>query len=245
MAHQETQEQTRWERGKLPPSPAHIAYFPVFLNLQGRRCVVIGTGEEVERKVRALREAGAQVTVLTPHPTSGLVALAEAGHITLHQRPYQEGDLRGAFLAISATTADYPLSRRIAQEAQREGVLLNVVDTPHLCTWIAPAIVQRGALTIAISTNGLSPALARFIRERLEHLLPEEWGTLLDMVALLRREVRRRGIHPSPQAWQEALHSPETQRLLSAHDWEGLWEHLLTRLTATGTHPLSQEGEKI
>ncbi|GBD10998.1 Siroheme synthase [bacterium HR23] len=217
-------------------------YYPVFLDLRGRRCVLIGTGEEIERKAQGLMEAGAVLTVITPHPTPGLQALAGVGRIALLQRPYQEGDLRGAFLAISATTTDYALSHRIAEEARREGVLLNVVDTPHLCTWIAPALLRRGALTVAISTQGLSPAVARFVRERLERLLPPEWGVFLDMVARLRREVRRRGVHPSPQAWQDALGSEETQRLLASHDWEGLWESLLCRLTQKEMYPAQQKG---
>lgn len=222
---------TKTRRGRQPPALSHTPYYPVFLDLRARRCVVVGTGGEVERKVRHLLDAGAQVTVVTPHPSQGLLALGEAGRLVLLQRPYQEGDLRGAFLAIAATTADYPLSQRIAEEARREGVLLNVVDTPALCTWIAPALVQRGGLTVAVSTNGLSPAMARFVRERLERLLPQEWGILLDILTRLRREVRRRRVHPSPEVWQEVLDDEETLRLLASRDWEGVWEHLLHRLT--------------
>ncbi|MFN3975174.1 MAG: bifunctional precorrin-2 dehydrogenase/sirohydrochlorin ferrochelatase [Dehalococcoidia bacterium] len=217
-------------RGRRPPALPYTAYYPVFLDLRARRCVVIGTGEGVEGKVRVLLEAGAQVTVITQCPSPGLLDRAQAGSIALLQRSYREGDLRGAFLAIAATTADYTLSQRIAQEAQREGVLLNVVDTPDLCTWIAPAIVRRGALTVAVSTNGLSPAVAHFIRERLERLLPQDWGVLLDLVARARREVRRRGVHPSPEVWQKAL-DEETLRMATAQQWEAVWERLLHHLT--------------
>lgn len=221
---------TKTRLGRRPPALPHTPYYPVFLDLRGRRCVVIGTGVEVEGKVRVLLEAGAQVSVLTPCPSPGLLGMAQAGSIALLQRFYQKGDLRGAFLAIAATTADYPLSQRIAQEAQREGVLLNVVDTPDLCTWVAPAIVRRGALTVAVSTNGLSPSMARFVKEHLERMLPQEWGALLDLVALARREVRRRGVHPSPEVWQKALNE-ETLRMATAQRWEGVWERLLHHLT--------------
>ena len=129
------------------------------------------------------------VTAVTAHPSAPLEEEASRGRITLHRRPYQDGDLVGAFLAVAATTEDVDLSGRIAEEAKREGVLLNVVDITPLCTWIAPAIVRRGDLTVAISTNGLSPAMARFAKDQVDESLPEEYGSLLEIVAEVRTGV--------------------------------------------------------
>lgn len=219
------------ETARAPSRQHRPHYYPIYLDLQGRRCVVIGTGHEVERKVQGLLEAGAEVVVVWPAPSPGLEALAESGGIALVRRPYREGDLAGAFLAIAATTADRPLSERIATEARGEGVLLNVMDVTDLCGWIAPALVRRGALTVAISTSGLSPAMARFVKERIATLLPQEYGMLLEVLAEVRQELRERHLRPRSQRWQEALDA-ETLRLVASHEWEGVRARLLGILLA-------------
>ena len=191
--------------------------------------MVMGTGPEAERKVEGLLEAGARVTVVTDQPSHPLDEMEKQGRIVLHRRPYSEGDLAGAFLAIAATTEDVELSRRIANEAEREHVLLNVMDITALCTWIAPALVQRGKLTMAISTSGLSPAMARFVREELEEAVPEEYETLLEIVAEVRKGLRRRGVRPHPDAWNAALNS-DIKALLAKGDSEGVAARLLELL---------------
>ena len=145
-----------------------MGYFPVYLDLRGRRCVVIGEDDEAQMKAGALVEAGAEVTVICPEDRPRFTEMAERGDITLHNRHYQPGDLSGAFLAISATTHDRPLSEAIHEEAEREKCLLNVVDITDLCTWIYPALVRRGDATVAISTNGRSPAMASFLRREID-----------------------------------------------------------------------------
>ena len=215
-----------------------MGYYPVFLGLQGRPCVVIGTGPEVERKVHGLLEAGAQVTVVADRPSHPLEELETQGRIVLHRRPYSEGDLAGAFLAIAATTEDVELSGRIASEAERERVLLNVMDVTALCTWIAPALVRRGKLTLAISTSGLSPAMARLVREELDASVPEEYGTLLEIVAEVRKRLRQRGVRPHPDAWNAALNS-DIKALLAKGDSEGVAALLLELLD-----PQSGAGER-
>ena len=206
-----------------------MGYYPVFLGMQERPCVVIGTGPEAERKVEGLLEAGAQVTVVAARPSPLLEELATQGRVALHRRPYSEGDLAGAFLAIAATTEDVELSKRIANEAERERVLLNVMDVTALCTWIAPALVHRGRLIMAISTSGLSPAMARFIREELEETVPKEYGTLLEIVAEVRKRLRRGGLRPHPDAWNTALNS-DIKALLAKGDLEGVTTRLLELL---------------
>lgn len=206
-----------------------MGYYPVFLDLRGRSCVVIGGGEEAERKALGLVEAGAHVTVICHEESPAFQNMSDTGQITLHQRRYDQGDLAGVFLALSATTDDRELSEEIAREAEAEKVLLNVVDVTDLCTWIFPAIVRRGEVTIAISTNGGSPAMARFLRTELDKSLPEEYGMLANILAEVRNELRRRRVRVLPDAWQDALDS-ETMSLLADQDWDGVQAHIMTSL---------------
>ena len=211
-----------------------MGYYPIYLDLRERPCVLIAsTGalpEEVDRKVQGLVDAGARVTIISRLAPPGVARLVEEGRISLEQRSYREGDLIGVFLAIAATTDDLPLSQRVADEATRERVLLNLVDVTYLCTWIAPALVQRGDVTVAISTNGRSPAMARRVRQEVERAVPPEYGQLLDVVATVRLELRRRGIRPPAEAWQEAL-GADTMVLVTQRDWDavqaGIFDHLV------------------
>jgi precorrin-2 dehydrogenase/sirohydrochlorin ferrochelatase len=148
---------------------------PVFLDLAGEPVVVVGAGAVAERKIAALLESGARVTVIAPKATPRLLALAEGGEVRLLARPYGPGDLAGCRLAYVATD-DPEVSRAVRAEATALGVWLNVADQPELCGFIAPAVVRRGDLTLAVSTGGASPALARWIRERLEADFGPEYG---------------------------------------------------------------------
>ncbi len=209
-------------------SGAAMGYHPVFLDLSGRPCTVIAAGPqgELDRKVEELLEAGARVTCIISAPSPFIEAAATKGDIHLQRRVYQNGDLRGAFLAIAATTGDATLSKRIAGEARREGVILNVIDAPDLCDWIAPATVKRGGLTVAVSTDGLSPAMARFVKNRVDEALPDEYGALLAVAAEIRSELRREGISIDAGAWQHALADGATLDLLR----EGATEAAKVRL---------------
>lgn len=208
-----------------------MPYFPVYLDLRGRPCLVTGAGNEVDKKTEALLEAGARITVVTAQPSPFVRDLAAQGRIELHDRSHREGDLQGMYLAVAATTEDLDLSGRIAKEAEHERVLLNVVDVTALCTWIAPAIVRRGEVTVAISTNGISPAMARFVKDHVDRTMPEEFATLADTLAEVRRELRQRRIHPRPEAWQEALDA-ETLGLVARREWDAVQQRLLALLSS-------------
>ena len=179
-------------------------YYPVFLDLAERTAVVVGGGTIAEGKVHGLLEAGARVVVISPAATEAIRALAEDDAIRHEPRPYAPGDLAGAWLAIAATD-DQAVNMAVAEEAARLRILVNVVDRPAQCTFIAPAVVRRGDLTLAISTNGKSPAMARYIREEIERLFPPEYGALLTLVAGVRSSLRSRGLTAPPDLWQEAL----------------------------------------
>lgn len=166
-------------------------YSICLIGLERRRTVVVGGGNIATRKVTGLLEAGAQVTVISPILTSELKKLAEAGRIVVIERPYREGDLAGAFLVIAATD-DLAINEAVWQEAEQRGCLVNVVDDPPHCNFILPAIVRRGEVTVAVSTGGASPALARRLREWLETLIGPEYGDLATLLAELRPELQSR-----------------------------------------------------
>ena len=166
-------------------------FYPAFLHLEGRPCIVIGSGPVAEQKVVGLLHAGARVTVISPDPPRRLQDLASGGVIQIRRRAFEPGDLDGAFLAI-VHSDDPEVRDRAWREAERRRVLINAVDDMPHCAFIAPAVYEQGDLTVAVSTAGKSPALAVRVRDRLADLLGPEYGALLDLVGDLRTEVTRR-----------------------------------------------------
>jgi precorrin-2 dehydrogenase/sirohydrochlorin ferrochelatase len=164
-------------------------YFPAFLDLRGRRCLVVGGGEIGERKTRALLECGARVTVVSPSFTPGLAALAAIGQIERRARTLRRADLRGCALVIAAT-GDARADEATASLAREARVLVNVVDRREHCDFIMPSVLRRGELQIAVSTGGRSPALARDIRRRLEGLFGPEFAALVERAGADRRRAR-------------------------------------------------------
>ncbi len=161
--------------------------YPVALELTGRRCVVTGGGTEAERKARALLEAEADVVVIAPTVTDGLGDLVRRGELTHIPRPYERGDLAGAFLVIAAD-GDHAIRAEVFAEAEAERVLCNAVDDVEHCHFAVPSIVRRGELLVAISTGGRAPALAKRLRRRLTAELGWEWEALVDVLGEVRAE---------------------------------------------------------
>ena len=176
-------------------------YYPVFLNLAGKRCVIIGGGTIAQGKIGGLLQAGCQITVISPDATPGIRQAAQRGDIAWLERTYRPGDLEGAFIGVAATNV-WHVNREIYEEAERLGVLLNVVDDPDLCSFIAPSIVKREPVTLAISTGGASPALARKLRETLAHAEALEWADLADVLAQARRIIKEKRVVIDPERWQ-------------------------------------------
>jgi precorrin-2 dehydrogenase / sirohydrochlorin ferrochelatase len=141
--------------------------FPMFLKLQGKRCLVVGAGKVGEPKIASLLESGACIRVVALAATATVLEWAREGRVELDLRAFSPQDLDGAFLAVVATSSR-ALNDRIYEEAERRGVLCNVVDVPDLCDFFYPAVVRRGDLQIAVSTAGQSPSLAQKIRQQLE-----------------------------------------------------------------------------
>ena len=170
-----------------------MRYYPVFLDLAAQPCVVLGGGKLATEKAEGLLEAGATVRVIASRLSPKLEALAADALIEAVDRDYRPGDLAGARLAIDASE-DQAINRMSWEEAEAAGVLINVVDRPPQCRFIAPAIVRRDPLLIAISTSGESPFLASALRVRIERWLGREWGPFVALVGKVRRRLRERAV---------------------------------------------------
>ena len=152
---------------------------------------MIGGGKIASRKVGSLQECGAQVRVVAPACVEDLAEAAAAGRLELVSRPFEPGDLDGAWLAVAATD-DRGVNEAVAAAAQSRGVLVNVVDEPDLCDFYVPASIRRGDLQITVGTGGSSPVLAKRIREGLESRFGDEYGPYLELLARLREELKAR-----------------------------------------------------
>ena len=193
-----------------------MRYYPVFLDLAGQRCVVLGGGRFAIEKVEALLDTGAGVHVIAAEAAPVLEGLAARGRIELTPRDYAAGDLAGARLVVDAS-GDEGINRQSWAEAEASGILINVVDRPEQCRFIAPAIVRRDPLLIAISTSGESPFLASALRARIERWLGREWAPFTALVGRVRRRLREQGVPIDRQtSVYRRLVSSEVRSLLRA-----------------------------
>jgi precorrin-2 dehydrogenase len=204
--------------------------YPAVLSLCGRACLLVGGGAVAERKAEGLLDAGARLTVVSPHLTARLLALAEDARLRWIPREYARGDVAGFALVVGATD-DAAVNAGLAAEAREHGAWVNCADDPAHCDFILPAVVRRGAVTVAVSTGGTSPAMARLLREELEEIITAEHGALADVVADVRRCLRERGVAPGIDEWRRALDA-EVRRLVAAGRIDLARERLRERLGA-------------
>ena len=188
-------------------------YYPVYLDLENRQCVVIGGNDEALRKVKGLLDSLALVTVIAPELDPQLFEMVENKTISWKARNYQAGDLHGAFLAIVADTSDTQTNLQVTAEANEQNAVLNVMDVTHMCSFIAPAIARRGDVTLAISSGGASPALTRKFREILSASEILRWADLAPLLSNVRKELRTSGMRVTPDHWQACL----TEELLEIY----------------------------
>ncbi len=205
-------------------------YYPVYLNLQGRKCLVAGGGGVALRKATSLLEHGAEVTVVSPRLCAGLRGLAEEGRIKTIRRPYRSGDMKGASVAVVATS-NRKINRSAAEEAQKLKVPVNVVDDPALSDFIVPSVLRRGDLSIAVSTSAKSPALARKIRARLENEFGEEYASLVILIEKARSHIKKQGLKVSSSDWQRALDLDSLIALIREDRSREAQEALIRKLT--------------
>jgi siroheme synthase-like protein len=208
-----------------------VALYPLSLELGGRPCVVVGGGATAEGKVHGLLAAGAAVTVVSPSLTDALAEAVRAGRITHRCRVYEDGDLAGFVLAVVAA-GDVAINATVAAEGRRRGVWVNAADDPSRCDFILPSVLRRGALTVAVSTGGASPALARAVREEIERHLGEDYAVLADVAGDVRRALRAERRPAGADAWRAALADPRLRRHVARGDRAAARRRLRVRLTA-------------
>lgn len=169
---------------------------PLFHNLNGRRCVMVGGGSVALRKIRPLMEVGAKVEIIAPEINTAITELSEKHSLnlhplTLHKRKFNNDDLEGAALVIAATD-DKQINKQVSEQAQKLNIPVNVVDQPELCSVVFPSIVDRSPVQIAISSGGTAPVLARMLRTRLESLIPSGYGYLAQLAGKFRQQVKEK-----------------------------------------------------
>jgi precorrin-2 dehydrogenase / sirohydrochlorin ferrochelatase len=179
-------------------------YYPFFLNLSGKKCLVIGGGQVALRKVTSILECGAKATVISPVFLPEFKKLTRKKNVTLIQRNVKPEDLKGAEIVFSATDSR-ETNRKIAERAKKQNALVNVVDDPDHSDFIVPSFFRRGELTIAVSTGGSSPAFAKKVRSRLERTIGEDYSQLLSIMKGIRSELKQKGTKVSSESWQESL----------------------------------------
>ncbi len=198
-------------KSAFSPHTALETYYPAFLNLRGKKAVVVGGGRVAERKILALLRAGADVTVVSPDITNKLEKEKTNRNLRHIGRRYRKGDLDNAFLAIAATDSVIT-NERVSRDAP---CLVNVVDTPKLCNFFVPSTVNRGHLTIAISTGGVSPALSKSIRKEIEKEFGSEITRYLTVVRKIRAEaIRTISDNKKRSRFLKAIASDKMLRLL-------------------------------
>jgi precorrin-2 dehydrogenase/sirohydrochlorin ferrochelatase len=214
-----------------------MSLFPIFLKLTGRPCIVIGAGHLAESKIESLQAANARITVIAPAASDRIVAMADSGEITWHQREYATGDLAGQFLVVAATNVP-AVNRAVFAEAEAAGILINAVDDPPFCDFYFPSVVRRGDLQIAISTAGHSPALAQRLRKEINAILPLNAGDWLTELGNLRREVLQ--LEPLNDARNELLHQLASREVCS---YDACPSRVMARKHAL-TNPLPKEEQR-
>ena len=181
-----------------------MGYYPIFLEMKDRRCVVIGGGAVAERRVEGLVAVGANVTVISPAITEGLRDLLTQGAIRHVAREYQTGDRAGYDLFFVATD-NLEINAVVSSEARSLRVWVNSADDPDHCDFILPGVIRRGDLTVAVSTGGVSPAVTRAIREELDEYFTADYARFVQIAGEVRRELREKSFSPGASAWNRAL----------------------------------------
>ena len=194
-------------------------YFPVFLDLKQRRCLLVGGGDVATRKGRLLAKAGAILRVVAPQISPELRDLVQQCQGEIHLREYQASDVDDCVLAIAATDID-SLNQTISEDAKAKNIPVNVVDSPALCTYITPAIIDRSPLVIAISSGGESPVLARLIRAKLETLIPNSYGVLAQFASRWRERIKNRFADTDQRRrfWEKILQGPAAELVFNGQD---------------------------
>lgn len=197
-----------------------MSYYPVFIDLQDKDVLVVGGGAVAQRKIETLLEHKARPRIVSRHLTPFLKEMVKEGRVEFLGDDFLKDHLNGAFMVIAATN-DARLNKEVSTLAQDRGLLVNAVDQPSDCNFIVPSILKRGDLTIAVSTSGKSPALAKKVRRDLEGQFGEEYGNLLNLMGHLRKEIIGLGFAQSEnkRIFKELIDSDILMRI-KGKDWK-------------------------
>ncbi|MFZ5632745.1 MAG: precorrin-2 dehydrogenase/sirohydrochlorin ferrochelatase family protein [Bacillota bacterium] len=211
--------------------------YPISLNIEDRVCLVVGGGQVAERKVISLLDCGARVRLVSPEISGGLQKLVQSGRVRYIRDCYRKEHLAGAFLVIGATGSD-EVNHRVSRDCMEMGLLVNVVDDPPRGNFYVPAVLRRGHLQIAVSTDGKSPLLARKIKEQLGELFPEEYGSIVNLIG----EIRDKVIRETADAGKKerllaSLLDGATMALLKEGKFELAKERILNAYLGGGSEP--------
>lgn len=182
-----------------------MALYPIFVEMKGRRILVIGGGHVSAEKVRGLLAGEADITLVSPELNDELREHVGAARIRHIERAYQDSDLDGGYELIMVATDDGAINAEVAAGGKKRGIWVNAADDQKHCDFILPSVVRKGKITLAASTSGSSPALARRLREELEAYLTDDMPALADLLAEMRQEIRKRGLKVDSDTWQQAI----------------------------------------
>ncbi len=208
-------------------------YFPVFLKLKDQACLVVGAGEVAARKIELLARAGAKITVIAEQISPAVLSLQATHNLTLLQKSFSSADL-GAFRLVVSATDNNETNRLVAKTATEQNIPCNVVDTPELCSFIFPAIIDRSPIIAAVSSGGASPVLARLLRAKLETVIPPAYGRLAELAEKFRDKVKRHINNPAQRRifWENVLQGSVAELIFSGNEQEAerqLQQTLLTQ----------------
>lgn len=209
------------------------AYYPILLNIQGKRCLVVGGGEVALRKVQTLLEHSVTIEIVSPAFCPELNQLVKEGAVRSIQRDYKTEDLNNALLVIAATD-DTKVNAKVAADASKKGILVNVVDKPDISDFIVPSYFRRGDVIVAVSTSGKSPALSRKIRIELERSLKAEYARLAVIANEVRDELKQLDITVKSDDWQKVLNLNSLTELIKKGKSKEAREIMLTKLKTLG-----------
>jgi len=194
-------------------------FLPIFVNLKGRHCTVVGGGEVAARKVSLLLQAGADVTVIAPELCATLNRAAQSKDITHLAKSFQKKQLVESVLIVAATNAR-EVNEEVAREAGKLNIPVNVVDTPDLCTFVMPSIIDRSPVMVAVSTGGASPVLGRLLRQKLESTIPASYGQLARLAKAFREKVKNKFNSGGDRRlfWEKVLEGPIAEMMIAGKE---------------------------
>ena len=217
-----------------------MGYYPIFVELNGKRCLVVGGGNVGLQKVGGLLAAGAALTLVSPDLHPELQKLHDDGRFRWLARDYASGDVDGYDLVMVATD-DGAINATVAAEARARKIWVNSADDVPNCDFILPSVVRKGQIVVCASTGGASPALARRLREELDAYLDDDFPALANLLAEVRRELRARGLVPDAEIWQQAITGQV--RVLVAQRRVGQAKALLLKGLGVGIDPAPLDAE--